>query len=54
MWPWGPNLGPYASCGLCSLETHADGIFYDRRKRDIFRVIASVPASVRRKFKNNT
>lgn len=54
MWPRGPNLGSYASCCLRGLETHADGIFYDRRKRDVFRVIASVLASVRRKLKNNT
>lgn len=54
MWPWGPDLGPYVSCGLGGLETHADGIFYDRRKRDIIRFIASVLACVRRKLKYNT
>lgn len=52
--PWSPNLGSYASCGLWGLKTHADGIFHNRRKRDSSRVIASVPAAIRRKLKNNT
>lgn len=54
MWPRGPNLGSYVSCSLRSLETHADGILHDRRKRDTFRIMVSVLASGRRKLKNNT
>lgn len=42
VWPRGPDLGSDAPRGLCSLQTHADGVFYDRRKRDIFRVVASI------------
>lgn len=39
--PRGPDLGSDAPRGLGRLQTHADGVFDDRRKRDIFRAVAS-------------